>query len=185
MQRFLTLGGLMMMAFCGTLHAQNNNNTTNNQQQDEDGVTDQQQRDRFWQANVGGGQFMVALSRITSVSRHRYILDGTLLVDEVIVDTQGQALARFYYITPVTDEMRGSGIGAAAGRLADRSKQLVERAGQVGGTRVHDMVQKKFPHTTHAKQIEYRVMSSAALGQLYGSARTAWRTGRGRVFTLK
>ncbi len=185
MQRFLTLTGLVMMALCGSIHAQNNTNPADPNNPDNNGVTDQQQRERFWEANVGGGQFMVALARITSVSRHQYILDGTLLVDEVVVDTQGQALARFYYITPVTDEMRGSGIGAAAGRLADRGRQMVERAGQVGGTRVHDMVQKKFPHTTHAKQIEYRVMSSGALGQLYSSARTAWRTGRGRVFTVK
>lgn len=182
MKRIILCLGLAFAVCSGSLHAQNNNA---NEQQDEDGVTDTQQRERFWEANVGGGQFMVALNHITSISRHRYILDGSLLVDEVTIDTNGQALARFYYITPVTDEMRGSGIGAAAGRLADRGRELVERGGQVTGTRIHEMVQKKFPQTTHAKQIEYRVLSSQALGQLYGSARTAWRTGRGRVFTIK
>lgn len=180
MQRFLLMSGLMMTALCGALHAQNNP-----QQEDDDGVTDQQQRDRFWEANVGGGQYMVALNKISSISRHQYILDGSLLVDEVTVDTDGQTPARFYFITPVTDQMRGSGIGAAVGRLADRGGQLVERASQVGGTRVHEMVQKKFPQTTHAKQIEYRVLSSQVLGQLYGSVRTAWRTGRGRVFSVQ
>lgn len=184
MQQSLIICGLGFIALCGSLKAQNNI-PSNNQQQDDNGVTDQQQRDRFWEANVGGGQFMVALSRITSVSRHRYILDGSLLVDEVVIDTQGQALARFYYITPVTDEMRGSGIGAVAGRIADRGKEIVNRGGQVGGTAIHEMVQKKFPQTTHAKQIEYRLMSQQAVSQLYGSARTAWRTGRGRVFTVK
>ena len=182
MQRFLLISGLALGALCGSLHAQTTPN--NQQQQDDDGVTDQQQRERFWEANVGGGQFMVALNRITSVSRHRYVLDGNLLVDEVTVDTDGQVPVRFYYITPVTDEMRGSGIGAAAGRIADRSKQLVDRGGQIAGTKVHEMVQKKFPLTTHAKQVEYRVMSSQVLGQLYGRVRTAWRTGRGRVFTV-
>ena len=185
MQRFLTLAGLATMALCGSLHAQNNSTNNSNQQQDDNGVTDQQQRDRFWEANVGGGQFMVALGHITAISRHQYILDGSLYVDEVTVDTNGQAPARFYFITPVTDQMRGSGIGAAAGRMVDRGKQLVERGSQIAGTRVHDMVQKKFPHTTHAKQIEFRVMDSGALGQLYSSVRTAWRTGRGRVFTAK
>ncbi|MDX1681363.1 MAG: hypothetical protein R3242_11610 [Akkermansiaceae bacterium] len=181
MQRFLLMIGLVMTALCGSLSAQNNNQ----QQDDDNGVTDQQQRERFWEANLGGGQFMVALNKITSISRHQYILDGSLLVDEVTIDTDGQTPARFYFITPVTDEMRGSGIGAAAGRIADRGKQLVERAGEVGGTKVHEMVQKKFPQTTHAKQIEYRVLSSQILGQLYGSVRTAWRTGRGRVFTVR
>lgn len=181
MQRILLYGGLILTTLCGGLHAQDDDS----QQQNENGVTDSQQRDRFWEANVGGGQFMVALSHITSISRHRYILDGSLLVDEVTIDTNGQALARFYYITPVTDEMRGSGIGASAGRLVDRGKQLVERGGEVTGTRIHEMVQKKFPQTTHAKSIEYRVMTEQALGQLYSSARTAWRTGRGRVFSIQ
>ena len=183
MQQHLLMAGFAVAALCCSLEAQNNPN--NSQQQDDDGVTDQQQRERFWEANVGGGQFMVALNHITSVSRHRYILDGNLLVDEVTVDTNGQALARFYYITPVTDEMRGSGIGAAASRMVDRGKQLVDRSGQITGTQIHEMVQKKFPHTTHAKCIEYRVMSSDILGQLYGSVRTAWRSGRGRVFSIQ
>jgi len=174
---------LVLSTLCGEIHAQNSTPPANPEEQD--GVTDQQQRDRFWEANVGGGQYMVALSSISSISRHRYILDGSLLVDEVTVDTNGQTPARFYFITPVTDEMRGSGIGAAAGRIVDRGKEMVERGGQVTGTRVHEMVQKKFPQTTHAKQIEYRVMSSQALGQLYNSVRTAWREGRGRVFTVK
>ena len=182
MQRFLLIGGLAIAALCGSLHAQAAPNNT--QQQDDNGITDEQQRERFWEANVGGGQFMVAINRITSVSRHSYVLDGNLLVDEVTVDTDGQVPARFYYITPITEEMRGSGIGAAAGRVADRGKQLVDRGGQVAGTQVHEMVHKKFPLTTHAKQVEYRVLSSQVLGQLYSSVRTAWRTGRGRVFSV-
>ena len=49
---------------------------------------------RFWQATLSGGHFMVALDRIASVSRHKYVLDGALIIDEVTVDTVGQALAR-------------------------------------------------------------------------------------------
>lgn len=174
--------GMAVTVLCGSLNAQNNTTDPN----DPNGVSDQQQRDRFWEANLGGGQYMVALSHITAISRHQYVLDGTLLVDEVTVDTNGQAPARFYFITPITDEMRGSGIGAAAGRMVDRGRELVEQRGsEIAGTKVHEMVQKKFPLTTHAKQIEYRVLNPEALNQLYSSVRTAWRTGRGRVFTVK
>ena len=42
---------------------------------------------------------MVALDRIASVSRHKYVLDGALIIDEVTVDTVGQASARFYFIS--------------------------------------------------------------------------------------
>jgi hypothetical protein len=47
------------------------------------------------------------------------------------------------------------------------------------------MVIKKFPETTHAREIEYRVESAEELGALYNSLRTAWETGRGRKFTIK
>ena len=53
------------------------------------------------------------------------------------------------------------------------------------GTSAQDMVVKKYPDTTHAKSIEYRVLSEAELTSLYGSARTAWESGRGRQFTGK
>ena len=62
---------------------------------------------RFWQATLGGGHFMVALDRIASVSRQKYVLDGAVIVDEVTVDTVGQALARFYYITPIYGRRAG------------------------------------------------------------------------------
>ncbi|MDX1680731.1 MAG: hypothetical protein R3242_08370 [Akkermansiaceae bacterium] len=180
MKQFFIIVGMALFPLVASLQAQNNNNN-----QDDDGITDQQQRERFWEANIGTGQFMVSLGHIVSVSRHQYILDGTLLVDEVTIDTNGQVPARFYYLTPVTEEMRGSGVGAALARMTERGQQMVERGAQVGGSQVHEMVQKKFPMTTHAKQIEYRVLSPDVLGQLYDSARTAWRTGRGRVFTVQ
>ena len=47
------------------------------------------------------------------------------------------------------------------------------------------MVVKKFPETTHARSIEYRVLSEAELGAVYGSVKTAWETGRGRRFSIK
>ena len=55
---------------------------------------------RFWQAKLGTGLYMVALDRITSVSRHQYLLDGALIIDEVTVDSAGQALARRHQCQP-------------------------------------------------------------------------------------
>ncbi|MEY3896305.1 MAG: hypothetical protein RLZZ214_1825 [Verrucomicrobiota bacterium] len=136
---------------------------------------------RFWQATLGGGHFMVALDRIASVSRHKYVLDGALIIDEVTVDTVGQALTRFYFISPITDETPGNTVSD----VAKRGRELVEKAAQRTGADVQNMVMKKYPDTSHAKSIEYRILSEAELSSLYASVRSAWETGRGRKFTAK
>lgn len=133
---------------------------------------------RFWQATLAGGHYMVALDRIVSVSRHKYVLDGAVIVDEVNVDTTGQALVRFYFISPITDGVKSN----AATQLADRGKELIDKVAQRGGTEIQNMVVKKYPETTHAKMVEYRLLSESDLTSLYGSVRNAWESGKGRKF---
>jgi len=146
----------------------------------DESVTDAPSRNPFWQASVGGGHYMVRLDRIASISRHRYLLDGAVIVDEVTVDTAGQALARFYHITPLSEAMAGN----SAARITERGRELLEGAARRTGTDVHNMVVKKYPETTHARTIEYRVETSAQLDSLYQSLRTAWESGRGRVVNI-
>ena len=146
---------------------------------------DAPQSNRFWQATLPGGHYMVALDRISSVSRHKYVLDGALIVDEVTIDALGQALARFYYISPITDAAGGTGTGAAASRVAERGAELLDKAAHTAGTGIHEMVVKKFPETTHARTIEYRLLSAEELTSLHNSIRTSWESGRGRKFAIK
>ena len=148
-----------------------------NTAQDTTKTADTVVNNRFWQATLDGGNYMVALDRIVSVSRHKYVLDGAVIVDEVNVDTTGQALVRFYFISPISE---GSKNAAAA--LADRGKELIDKVAQRGGTEVQNMVVKKYPETTHAKIIEYRLMSESDLTSLYKSVSNAWETGKGRKF---
>ncbi len=140
---------------------------------------------RFWQATLPGGHYMVALDRISSVSRHRYVLDGAVIVDEVTVDSLGQALARFYFISPITDAASGSSTGNTASKMAERGMELLGKAANTAGTEIHEMVVKKFPETTHARTIEYRLLSAEELTSLHESVRNAWESGRGRKFSLK
>lgn len=151
----------------------------------DDKTEDKTEPNRFWQASVGGGHYMVAIERISSISRHKYLLDGAVIVDEVTVDALGQSLARFYFLTPVSDAVTGNAIGNAASRIVDRGRDIVDRAAGEAGTDLQNMVVKKFPETTHAHTIEYRVQSAQELGALYSSVRTAWETGRGRSFRIK
>jgi hypothetical protein len=136
---------------------------------------------RFWQASLSGGHYMVALDRISAVSRHKYLLDGAVIVDEVTVDALGQALARFYFISPVTDAAPGN----AVGEIAKRGRELVEKAADRIGTDAQNMVIKKYPETSHARTIEFRILSEKELAALYSSVRSAWETGRGRQFSAK
>lgn len=186
-----TLLPLLLLALCLPLAAQapNQQGQPNQDQEEEqqtpEEVEDRQVKNRFWTASVAGGSYMVQLDRISSISRHEYLLDGAVIVDEVTIDTLGQALARFYFIRPVTDEARGNATGNAASRLVDRARDLAERnAGRVGMD-VQNMVVKKYPETTHAKTIEYRVLSQGQLNALYSSVRTAWENGRGREFKIR
>ena len=148
-------------------------------------INDTEVPNHFWQASVGGGHYMVSLGSITAVSRHKYLLDGAVVVDEVTVDTTGQSLARFYFLTPISDKLTGNGLGNTAARIVDRGREIVENKADDAGTDVHNMVVKKFPETTHAHCIEYRLLSAEELSGLFNSVRTAWETGHGRSFSIK
>lgn len=181
---------LLAVSIPGGLTAQTPDRQQQEQTEDGDGqasenVEDRQVKNRFWQAGVGGGHYMVQLDRISSVSRHQYLLDGSLIVDEVTIDTLGQALARFYHITPVTDASQGSAAGNAASRVVDRARDLVDRNAARAGVDVQNIVVKKYPDTTHAKTIEYRVLSTGQLDALYKSVRNAWENNRGREFRIR
>ena len=132
---------------------------------------------RFWQANLPGGNYVVALSTISSVSKHSYVIDGSLKITEVVIDTTGNALARFYYITPLTGDSPASGI-------TERSKELLEKAGERSGTGTSTLVAKQYPTTTHAKTVEFRISYEEVLDQLLNSVRRSWMNNSGKKFTI-
>jgi hypothetical protein len=136
---------------------------------------------RFWQASLPGGHYMVALDHISSISMHEYLLNGNLIVNEMVVDTNGRALARFYHVK-IAAENSTSG---TARRVVEKGHELLDRVGEKTGTDVKDMVQKDYPTTSHAGMVEYRVMSLADLEAIYKSVKNAWETGRGRKITVK
>lgn len=143
-------------------------------------ATDEEDLKRFWQLALPDGHFMVALDRIASISRSSYVLDGGLIVTEVTIDTVGNALCRIYQITPAAENSRVS----SAQRLTERARELTNRASEVTGADLANMVQKNYPTTTHAKTVEYRVQERSTLDALYGSLNQAWREGKGRRFAI-
>ena len=136
---------------------------------------------RFWQASVPGGHYMVAIDRIASISMHEYVLDAQLIVNEIVVDTNGRGLARFYHVTP----MAADSASGTARRVVEKGQELLDRAGQRAGSDILDMAQKNYPTTSHAGMIEYRILDLRDLRAIYKSLRNAWETGRGRRITVK
>ena len=125
-----------------------------------------------WEAKVEGGEYLVRVASMSAVSKHSYILDKTLVVTEVTIDTTGDSLVRFYYLEPISPQA----ISAVA-RLEKRVEELSDRAaGRVGVTE-HNMVQKTYPVTTHSKIIEYRVLTKEKIDSLYRSAKKAFLAG--------
>ncbi len=135
---------------------------------------------RFWQANLPGGSYVVSLSSISSVSKHTYVIDGHLKVIEVVVDTLGNSLARFYYITPVSEDANS----AIAGKIAERGKELLDKVGERTGINTSTMVAKQYPTTTHSKTVEFRISDEGDLNALLTSVRKAWMNAKGTKFTI-
>ncbi|MBK73642.1 MAG: hypothetical protein CMO76_09405 [Verrucomicrobiales bacterium] len=166
-------------------------NSTNQQQgqneQDEkdkeklEGVNDDENRKRRWECSLPGGEYSVNLGAITSVSKHSYVLDGTLLVTEATVDTTGTALARFYHIEPITKDTTFN----ALARIQKRAEELRNRGQSRTGTKADEMAQKSYPTTTHARTIEFRIMNEVELNALYRSLYQAWTSGKGRTFRIQ
>lgn len=146
-----------------------------------EGVNDDENKKRRWECSLPGGEYSVDLGAITSVSKHSYILDATLLVTEVTVDTTGTALARFYYIEPITKDTTFN----ALARIQKRAEQLRNRGQARTGTQADEMAQKSYPTTTHARTIEFRIMNEVELNTLYGSLYQAWTSGKGRTFRIQ
>ena len=146
-----------------------------------EGIEDDENKKRRWQCSLPGGEYSVNIGNITSVSKHSYVLDGTLLVNEVTVDTIGTALARFYFIEPITKDTNFN----ALARIQKRAKELRNRAQSRAGTKADEMAQKSYPTTTHARTIEFRIINEVELNALYSSLFTAWDTGKGRTFRIK
>lgn len=176
-------------AFTAAGHAQTAPNTTggntttgtNTDQKSKTEDREDETHRRFWRGNLPGGQYMVALDKITSISRHSYtIVEAGMVIDEVIIDTIGRTVARFYFVRPLSESANST----TANQLTQRAKELLDYGGQRAGTDAHNGVVKN-SQGLYAGTVEYRVGSAQELGALYGSVQSAWMTGRGRIFTIK
>jgi len=121
-----------------------------------------------------GNYYSVALGAIDSVSQHEYLLDGALRVVEVTVATRGSTQARFYVLEkPSTDAggLPGQALADGMGRVAD---EIVSRTPGAVKSATNSVV-KKFPETSHAKIIEYRIADRETLRKLFDHLLKRWQ----------
>lgn len=137
---------------------------------------------RFWQAELPGGAYVVALDRISSVGKHEYLVDGGFVVTEVTIDTVGSAIARFYYGEPYRPDVPGATGQAINRRIQDTVDTVKERT---GANQTDRLVIKNYPTSTHAHTIEFRINNKDNLNALFQSVNRSWMTGRGVKFTVK
>ena len=150
------------------------------QDNNDDNASERASNNRFWEAQLPGGSYMVELAHLTSVSIHTYHVKGAV-VHEVAIETMGAALTRIYAIQALGEDSEAN----VAKNLIQRGRELSKQAGERAGVDLDTTVHKEYPLTTHAKTIEFRVVDKADLDQIYDSLTKAWRSGRGRKVTIK
>ncbi len=135
-----------------------------------------------WQATLPGGDYIVKVAAIDSISRHTYVVDGAVEVTEVVVSTPGASVVRFYSMRKAPIQSP-SGVGQyVVESVEERAAQLAERFG--AKELLDSTVVKSYPATTHAKTVEFRLGNAEDLDRLFSSLSRAWLTGRGGTFKL-
>ncbi len=135
------------------------------------GATGSNPNQPLFRCTLPGGSYEVAARAIVAVASHEYLVDGTVRVTEVNIDTTGSLLARFYFIEPAIPTTPG-GVGTA---VADKAQQLFQEAATRTDAEVWKKVVKNYPTTTHARTVEYRVADKAQLTKIYSAAEEAFR----------
>jgi len=128
------------------------------------------------------GRWVMPYSRIVSVSRAQFIIDGGGKVDEVTVDTTGGVIARFYYLESLTENNPLNAVQI----LNNRGQKLTELAEKRTGEDSRQVV-KLLPSTTHAKTVEFNLSKKEELDIIFNHITRKWidEGGTGTAETLK
>lgn len=127
----------------------------------------------FWEASLVGGEYLVDITKIQSVSLHSYNVKNIGVV-EVVIDTGGDALARFYSFSAT------EGADDVIESLEAEAREQLNAIDPVG---VQTKVVKEYPITTHAKTVEYNLGSSSEVEKLYNSIKRSWKSTRAGKFS--
>lgn len=130
-------------------------------------------RPTLYEVELDNGGYQVDLTQVTSISMHRFYVDGVYAVDEITVDTLGNTVTRFYFVDRNRDVTTPRGIGQS---VLDRTQQKVDEVkDRVGAPSILDeAVVKSYPTSTHAHTVEYRIKTKEQLDTLYQHISASW-----------
>ena len=176
----LRLFALSLVAVITTAIAQNPPQPPPTQPPPNPRVNDADAKNHFWDCSVPGGNFTIALSKISSVSIHEFNLTGGR-VTEVNVDTEGSVCARFYFMEP----LKIGSTSSAADLVKERVTEIADTAAERTGTdKVWRKVHKDYPIATHAHTVEYRLQFKEDLQAIHSSVKSAWMRGVGKTIRV-
>ncbi|RFC48739.1 MAG: hypothetical protein DVB23_000432 [Verrucomicrobia bacterium] len=159
---FLLLCGLMPLAAQNS-PSSNTNSNTNNANAVPEGWRG------FLSISYKESRFVIPYSRIVSVSRAQFVIDGGGKVDEVTVDTTGGVVARFYYLESLTENNPLNAVQIINNRAQKLSELAEKRTGEDGR-----QVVKHYPDTTHAKTVEFNLSQKSQLDAIFNHITRKW-----------
>lgn len=129
----------------------------------------------FWKCSMPSGTFLVPMDRIVNVSTHQYVVQGAGRVWEMALADDSSAVARFYYMEPVSKATNPI-TGENAVKFTEDA--LKEVADSTDTEEVWRRVVKEYPHATHAHTVEYRFEDRKTLEKVFQHLSECWTTGR-------
>ncbi len=176
----LASAALFLSAFLIPLSAQNPPGQPGTGQGSDGGVAEGWRG--YLSIDYQGGRFVIPYTRIVSISRHSFIIDGGGKVHEVTIDTSGGVIARYYFLESLLENNPLN----AAQIVNTRMKNLGNLAEQRTGEDARQVV-KHYPDTTHAKTVEFNLSRLEHLDAVFGHVTRKWidEGGRGPAETLR
>lgn len=138
--------------------------------------------DGFFQVRCNGGHYMARLGRISSVSKHVFMVPNAgMKVCEVTVAMDSAVVARFYFSEALGKNSALTTPKLLGDKLTQLGTTVAGRADSdfAGGT----VVVKDYPNTTHAHTVEYSLKTQASLDSMYDALANALATGRSIVWS--
>lgn len=119
----------------------------------------------------------IRLNTLTSVSKQRYLLNGTMNVWELVIDTTGNNTIRIYCIDAgeKAKSVAGSSLRKNVGAAISRNTGLLDGS---------ECVTKAYPESTHAHSVEFRVKSLDTINKIQESLFKAMQSGYGESLCL-
>ncbi len=124
--------------------------------------------------NVDGNDKVTLLaSSVVSIARHRFLLNGSIPVDEVTIDTLGNNTVRFYCVESSEEppSISPSSPATIPQQIGRKISSAVSKK-VINGQQMLPSVQ--FPNGVYAHTIEYQVSNSSVLDKLYTGALAVW-----------